>query len=163
MADELTKTNNIIDLNIGGIEKTKIRINGDNNSILELNLSDVGIGERLEKGYAKLQAEIKKISDMEISDEDLPKKLKEADRLMRETIDYIFDSNVSEVCCKFGTMFDLDNGVYKFERILEALTNLYADNINSEYRAMKKRVQQVTDKYTPQDHNRPKANKKRKD
>ena len=159
--DETMKKNTIIDLNIDGIEKTKIRINGNNDSILELNLSDVEIGDRLEKGYENLYTEIKKIAELDVDDENLSKILKDADKAMRGYIDYIFDSNVSEVCCKSGTMFDLDRGVYKFERILEALTKLYSDNINSEYKAMKKRLQQVTEKYQPQDH-KPKATKKRK-
>ena len=40
----------IIDLNIDGIKKQRFRINGDPDSIIELNLSDLNIRERLEKG-----------------------------------------------------------------------------------------------------------------
>lgn len=155
-------TNKIIDLNLDSVAKTKIRINGDNNSILELNLSDLTIAERLEKGYEKLQNNIKKLSDFDTEADNLSEQLHEVDNDMREVIDYIFDSNVSEVCCKSGTMFDLKDGVYKFESILEALTKLYSDTLNSEYKAMKRRVQQQTSKYLPQDH-RPKSTKRRKE
>lgn len=159
---EINSTSSIIDLNIDGVAKTRIRINGDNNSILELNLSDLGIAERLETGYQKLQKNVKKISEFDIESDDISSKLREIDNDMREVVDYIFDSNVSEVCCKSGTMFDLKNGVYKFENILEALTKLYSDTLNSEYKAMKRRVQQNADKYLPQDH-KPKSTKRRKE
>ena len=159
---KMNKQNEIIDLQIESVKKSRIRINGDNNSILELNLSDLNIAERLDKGYEKLQNCISKIANMDTEAEDLPKELHTIDQEMREIVDYIFDSNVSEVCCKSGTMFDLKDGVYKFESILEALTKLYSDNLNSEYKTMKKRVQQHTEKYMPQDHKQ-KSTKRRKE
>lgn len=156
------KNDEIVDINIAGVKKTRIRINGDNDSILELNLSDMRIAERLEKGYTKLQQNIQKITGIDLDNENVSKKLNEIDKDMREVVDYIFDTNVSEVCCKNGTMFDLQDGRYRFESILEALTQLYSDTLNSEYRAMKRRVQQNADKYIPQDH-KPRASKKRKE
>lgn len=146
------KQDNIIDIDIAGVQKTRIRINGDNNSILELNLSDMRIAERLEKGYNKLQQNIQKITKFDLDNDDVSGKLNEIDKDMKDVVDYIFDTNVSEVCCKDGTMFDLKDGMYRFETILEALTKLYSDTLNSEYRAMKRRVQQNADKYIPQDH-----------
>jgi len=151
----------ILDLNIAGIERTKVRINGRNDSILELNLSDLNISERLKKGYAELQKCAKSVADLDTSDkEELRKAFDDIDAKMREQVDYIFDANVSEVCCKGGTMLDPDNGVYRFERIIEALLKLYSDSVDAEYKAMKKRIQQGVDKYLPQDH-KPKAKKRK--
>ena len=148
------KQDDVIDLNINAVQKTKIRINGDNNAILELNLSDLRIADRLEKGYAKLQQNIKKITEIDTEDENVnvSKTLNEIDKDMRDVVDYIFDTNVSEICCKDGTMFDLKNGTYRFEGILEALTRLYSETLNSEYKAMKRRVQDKVNAYIPQDH-----------
>ena len=139
--------NKPIDLNIDGIKKTAFRINGDNNSILELNLSDVNIGERLEKGYIKLQQELEKIATIPDDDTDAYEELKKADKVMREQLDYIFDSNVSEVCGKGGSMYDPKDGSYRFEHILSTLLKLYDESINREYALMKKRIDKHTGSY----------------
>lgn len=144
----LTDENKVIDLNIDGIKKTSFRINGNNDAILELNLSDLGIGERLEKGYENLQSIIKDISKVSEKDENFTEEFKKADQKMREQLDYIFDSNVSEVCGKNGTMYDVKNGEFRFESILNALTALYANNLNDEYKKMKERIKKHTEKYT---------------
>ena len=164
--EEKTMNNEkIVDINISGIEKTKIRINGRNDSILELNLSDFNISERIEEGYAKLNDEITKLADIDmdsLENKELTKLLKDTDKIMRDTIDYIFDSNVSEVCCKTGTMFDIVDGAYKFEKILESLTSLYTENVNREYRAVKKRIQDKASKYIPQDHKKKSKSQKKR-
>ena len=49
--------NDIIDINLQGIAKTKFRINGEPGAIIELNLSDLSIMDRLEKGMKDLQKE----------------------------------------------------------------------------------------------------------
>lgn len=144
-------TNKFVDINLGN-ERTQIRINGRNDSILELDLTDLGIADRLQKGYVKLQASVESIKNLSAEDEKLSEKLNEADKQMREAIDYIFDSNVSEVCCPSGTMFDPKDGEYKFERILNALLKLYDESITTEFNKMKKRVAEEVGKYMPQDH-----------
>lgn len=141
-------TSGVIDLNIDGIKRTSFRINGDNNSILELNLSDLELGNRLEEGYKKIQAELTKISDLP-EDADISAELKKADKFMREQLDYIFDSNVSEVCGKGGTMYDMKDGSYRFEHIITALLGLYKNNMNEEYERIKKRIEKHTGKYVP--------------
>lgn len=145
---EDTATSDVIDLNIDGIKRTSFRINGDNNSILQLNLSDIGLAERLEKGYTKIQQELTRLSGLP-EDSDFTAELKKADKLMRTQLDYIFDSNVSEVCGKGGTMYDLKNGSYRFEHIITALLRLYDNSISEEYAKMKKRIQKHTEKYVP--------------
>lgn len=144
--NETKVADQIIDINISGVKKSKFRINGDDNAILELNLSDMGIGERLEIGYNRLQECLKEISQLP-EDADMASQLSKVDTEMRKELDYIFDSNVSEVCGKGGTMYDVKDGEFRFESILNALTKLYADNLNEEYKKMKKRIQQHTDKY----------------
>lgn len=143
-----TATSGVIDLNIDGIKKTSFRINGDNNSILELNLSDLELGNRLEEGYKKIQAELTRISELP-EDANISAELKKADKLMRDQLDYIFDSNVSEVCGKGGSMYDPKDGSYRFEHILTVLLGLYNNNMNEEYEKMKQRIQKHTEKYVP--------------
>lgn len=150
--EKLKRGDDCVDLNIAGVQKTRIRVNKDDNAILELNLSDMRIAERLEKGYNRLQENIKKVSEMDVENDDVTAKLHEVDVEMRDIIDYIFNGNVSAVCCKDGTMFDLSNGEFRFENIIGALVQLYSDTLSSEYNSMKKRVQTSANKYITQDH-----------
>lgn len=166
LTDENNITNqaqNIVDINLDGVTKQKFRINGDNNSIIELNLSDLGIVDRLEVGYKKLQDFVKDAAKVDVDSDNLSDDIKAIDKQMRDTIDYIFDSNVSEVCCKYGTMLDPKNGMYKFEVILDGLTKLYTDNLNSEYKKMKARIDATAKQYIPQDHKPKSKSVKRKE
>lgn len=146
---DINKTeDNIIDITIEGIKKQRFRINGDPNSIIELNLSDFGIYERLEKGMAKLQDEMSKIANIPEDDAKIQEKMREANKAMCEWMDYIFDSPISEVFSKGGTMYDPKDGMFRYEHILDTLTKLYTNNINDEYKKLKARVQKHTEKYT---------------
>lgn len=140
-------TNEIIDLNIEGIKRSRFRINGDSTAIIELNLSDLNTIDRMQEGMKKLEEEMTAIANLP-DDENLSDKLKEADARMREYVDYIFDYPVSAVCVKSGTMYDPKNGMFTYEHIIDALTKLYTNNLNAEYKKMKSRVQKYTDKYT---------------
>lgn len=140
---------NIIDINLeGAVTKQRFRINGDSSAIIELNISDIGIIERLRVGLDKLEEEMKNISDIPDDDIDLSAKLKKADQRMREQIDFIFDSPVSAVCARGGTMYDPKDGKFRYEVIIDGLLKLYTDNINKEAALIEKRIKKHTDKYT---------------
>lgn len=144
--DEKVVTDNIIDINLEGVKKSKFRINGDPHAIIELNLSDLSIGTRLEDGLKKLEEEMAAIANLP-EDENISEALNIADSTMRKYIDYIFDSPVSEVVGKGGSMYDPINGEFRYEHIIEGLVKLYSDNLEEEYKKMRKRVQKHTDKY----------------
>ena len=74
--------------------------------------------------------------------------LTEIDNKMRDIIDFIFDTNASEICAPSGNMFDPVGGQYRFERILDKLTTLYANGLNAEFNQIKNRVESKTSKYT---------------
>lgn len=137
----------VVDIQIDGIKKQRFRINGDPKSIIELNISDLSISDRLEKGYKKLQDEMSNIASISEDDDKLSEKMAQANKVMCEWIDYIFDSPVSAVLCKSGTMYDPYNGMFRYEHIIDSLTKLYTDNINDEYKKLKARVQKYTEKY----------------
>ncbi len=138
----------IIDIQIALPKKKKFRVNGDPNKILELDISDMGIMERLEKGWANLQKEVEKIGVLDTDDEKFSEQLAAIDKAMRKHVDYIFDSNVSEVCAGKGKMIDPWQGQIRYEHILDSLLTLYADNIKHEYSKIKARTKKHTDKYT---------------
>lgn len=159
----------VIDIDLSPIKKSKIRINGDQNTIIELNLSDTRIIERLSTAYKNLQdlekevAELSSNVNVDVEDgneedftkaaDELAKSLAELDRKMRDEVDYLFDSKVSDICVPDGTMYDPHDGQFTFEYIIEQLSHLYTNNFNEEFEKMKKRVNKHTAKYT-QDHQR---------
>ena len=158
----MATTNNITDINLSGIQKKRFRVNGDDNSILELNTSDLNLLVRLREAYPKLIAladnAFKQWPEGQIDEEsdfmtdpvitETIKILQNVDSEMRELIDYIFDANVSEVCAPNGTMYDPIGGKLRYEYIIECLTGLYETNISSEMNKISKRVKKHTDKYS---------------
>ena len=148
---------NFVDIQIPGVSKQRFRINGDNDKILELDTQDVNIIPRLNKGYKELMGLVDKISEVSAAaDEDatdkalekMSAKIEELDSKMKNWVDYIFDSNVSEVCIGNGSMYDPSDGKFKFEHIIESLGKLYAETFNEEFEKMRKRVSKHTNKYT---------------
>lgn len=145
----------IVDIDLSATRKKVFRVNGDNERMLELNISDFGFLTRLEEGYAKLNAIVDGLQDMraiDLDEEDGLSKLAETfakkDKEMRDTVDFIFDADVSKVCAPDGSMYDLFNGILRFEYIIEILVKLYEDNIQKEFKKMQKRVANKTSKYT---------------
>ena len=160
MKDEVmvNQTNDgIVDIDLSIIKKKKFRINGDNTKILELNVSDMGIVSRLDEAYPKLSALQDKVANLDdivegLEDQEIlsttAKKLTEIDAEMRELLDFIFQSNVSEVCGADGSMYDLIEGTFRYEHIISALSRLYETNLDSEVSKIKARIDKHTAKYT---------------
>jgi hypothetical protein len=155
--------NDIMDVDLSIIKKKRFRINGDNTKILELNVSDMGIVSRLDEAYPKLMAlqdKVSAIADINEEADDMEllsttaSKLKEIDTEMREILDFIFQSNVSEVCGSEGSMYDPIEGTFRYEHIISTLVKLYENNLNAEFNKMKENISKHTAKYT-------KARKKR--
>ena len=158
LEDTNVREENIVDLDMGAVKKTKFRINGDNTKILELNIADMGIINRLEEVYDDLKEMANEATSNEVHDTDeetireLSKQMMELDKKMREKMDYLFQAPVSDICAGNGTMFDPVEGKFRFEYIIEHLSNLYANNFKKEFDAMEKNISKRTAKYTTQDH-----------
>ena len=144
------------DIDLSEIRKKCFRINNDNSKILELNISDMNTIVRLNEDYPKLmdlaRSAVIEQNDSEKSTEEelaaMSDLIKKIDNEMRELIDHIFDSNVSELCASDGSMYDLFNGKFRFEYIIEKIASLYGENISKELKSVTKRIQKHTGKYT---------------
>ena len=99
-------TDNIKDISLDMADRQRFRINGNPDAIIELNLSDMGIVDRMEKGVEALNKKMGEIARTSSDDENLSEKLKQIDQDMRDVVDNIFDYPVSAVCAKYGTMYD---------------------------------------------------------
>ena len=148
MLNDETKTpDEIIDLNLDSVKRSRFRINGNNDAIIELNLSDLGIVDRLKVGMEKLTQAMNEIAAIPSDDDNISEVMKQADQKMREYVDYIFDYPVSAVCAKHGTMYDPKDGKFRYEAIIDGLTKLYEENINAEYQKLQARLSKHTAKY----------------
>lgn len=145
----------ILDIDLSVTRKKKFRIDGDDNRILELNTSDMNIVKRLNTIYPKLQKlAVKASSQLELDSEsdDFIAKAGEAissiDADMRQLIDELFDAEVSKITAPDGSMYDLFNGKFRFEHIIDTISGLYENNFNSEYKKISERITKHTSKYT---------------
>lgn len=145
------------DIDLSVTRKKRFRIDGDNNRYLELNTSDMNIITRLNNLYPKLQklsqdAAVKQLDKDETDDEKVIARISNAlvkiDVQMRQILDEIFDSNVSEMCAPNGSMFDPFNGEFRFEHIIDVISKLYKNNLNNEFKKMSAKMKKHTDKYT---------------
>ena len=133
--------------------KKKFRIDGDQNRVIEIDPSDMNILVRLEDTYPKIKqlaiSASEKMSTISEDDSltDVAEVLRGIDTEMRKYMDYIFDADVSAKCAPSGNMFDPTNGQFRFEHIIEVLTQLYANNITSEFKKMQDNVKKHTTKY----------------
>lgn len=153
------ETDSVFDgeINLSAVRKKRFRIDGDNNRYLELDTSDMGIITRLDTLYPRLEklsqeASFQQIVKSETDDESKLTKVSQAlikiDAQMRQIVDDIFASNVSEMCAPSGTMFDPFNGEFRYEHIVDVISKLYTENVNKEFRKMAARVKKHTAKYT---------------
>ena len=155
-------SNDIQDINLSVIQRKKFRIDGDDDRIIELNTTDMNILSRLKTAYPQLMELSSEAADKLPSNIELPDDgsifdseeistaisvLTEVDKKMRELIDYIFDSNVADICAPFGSMYDMINGQFRFEHIIECLSNLYEQDLAKETKKLSARVRKHTDKY----------------
>lgn len=144
--------------------KKSFRIDGDNDRIIYLDTSDMNIMVRAEEVYPEISklaveavdklASTNKPKDAETEDDgeafisDIATVLKEIDAKMREKLNYIFASDIADICEPTGNMYDLVGGEFRFEHIIEVLTGLYANNLTAEFKKMQARVKKHTAKYT---------------
>ena len=147
-------------LDLSNLQKTKISVKHNDDDIrdLYLNLSDMNIIVRFKEKYKELQELESKafstIGSKPVNTENnaeeilnLADVLSEVDTQMRECIDYIFDSNVSEVCVPFGSMYDIVDGEMRCEHVVDAISALYESNIHKETKKLESKIKKHTDKY----------------
>lgn len=153
-------TINNIDLNIG--LKTEYTINGNKDLVIKLNTSDMGIISRLDETIPKLNDLESQYAGLFEDNNDnteealgvFTTKFKELDKEARDIVNYLFDYDICSVCASCGTMFDLQDGEYRFAVIIETLLNLYTDTIQSELDKRLAKMKKRTEKYVNRDHKR---------
>lgn len=132
-----------------GEEYVELTINNDEDRVIRVDLSDFGMIERLNESYKKIEEFQKCHNDVKINpDGTAADKLNESaeilkafNALVREQIDYILDSKVSDIV--FGNKNPLSTvkGVPLYERFLNALRPYIEKIAKREKEESDKRVQ----------------------
>lgn len=111
---------------------------------LYVNPADIGIAARLEEARRAIQ----QLADGLAADAGVDQII-EADKLIREQINYIFGSDASSVFFKgVSALALLPDGTMVFEKALQAAVPIIEDAVGSAVRASQKRVQKHAGAYT---------------
>lgn len=111
-----------------------------------VNPADFGIAARLEEARRAIQ----QLADGLASDADADvDKIIEADKLIKEQVNYIFGSDASSVFFKgVSALALLPDGSMVFEKALQAAVPIIEDAVGNAVRASQKRVQKHAGAYT---------------
>lgn len=147
------KLDGVVDIQLNIDNRKQFRINNDDKRIIELDISDFGILNRLRESYPRLQELGVKGFEFDEDDENIKlgefmDSLNAINDEMISIIDYIFDSKVAKICANDKPLYNMVAGKFVFEIILDALFNLYSDNIRTELGQMSQRMKAHTSKYT---------------
>ena len=145
----------ILNINLDKGRRKRFTIDGDENRVLEINPSDMGIFARLSEFDEQVTAAMEKFSNEQAevtTDEDfdivkLGKLITELDHFIREKMDWLFDTNVSEVMAPHGTMLDPINGEFRFQYLNEVLSDLFDKQFTKELKIRNDTIRKHTKKY----------------
>ena len=150
----MAEINPTIQLDLSGTRKKPINVMTTNGEIKQLNidLGDFNILTRLKQMYGKFEEIATKASERFAEDLDnmdnIIDGLDDLDTEMKACIDFVFDTNVSEICVGNGSIVSMYNGKFFFETIMEGLANLCGENVAFEYKKMEQRIKKRTQQYT---------------
>lgn len=127
-------------------------INGDENRVIMFNPSDLAIIKRLEEAKNKISESMAIKDDIELDNEGKPvdslenysKVISHIDNVIKEQINYIFDSDVANVV--FGNQSPLANikGKPLYERFMESVMPEIKKAVEEEAKESRKRVAKYT-------------------
>lgn len=143
-------------INFGFDTKKSFTIDGDENRVIYLDTADVGIVKRFNDSISQineLEKKWEKLTDMSTDNEgdyvDFTTLFAEVERDIRDIIDRIFDSPVSDTILGNSSAFSPVGGNYKFEQIINTLIGLYEADIKNEADKINKaHISKHTAKYT---------------
>lgn len=126
--------------------KKKYAINGDENNVIEVDVSDLNLIKRFEKATPKIEELEDKFKDI---DSPTVEQLEEADHKLRTILNEVFESDVCTPA--FGNVNCLSpvaNGKFLFEAFVEALMPMIKQDIKATAQASKIHLEEKTSKYT---------------
>lgn len=120
-------------------------INNDENRIIRFNPKDFGILTRMEDTLSDFEALEKKLKDG--NEEEFTNNLREAEKVVHEKIDSIFNANVHDIIFNHQSPISLVGGEFLFMRVIEALIPIVEKEVKYEMQKSEKRMSKYTEKY----------------
>lgn len=134
-----------IDFNSGNYKE--YAINGDENRVIRINVSDVGIITRIQDAMSKADNIAEEVSERE-KKEDRTQLLKEYDQRAREMVNDIFGSDVCTAALGSVNVFSVaSNGKPVLFNFLEALLAVVVQEIKSTQTAAQIKLEEKVEKY----------------
>ena len=120
-------------------------INNDENRVIRFNPKDFGILTRMEDTLSDFEALEKKLKDG--NEEEFTNNLREAEKVVHEKIDSIFNANVHDIIFNHQSPISLVGGEFLFMRVIEALIPIVEKEVKYEMQMSEKRMSKYTEKY----------------
>lgn len=120
-------------------------INNDENRVIRFNPKDFGILTRMEDTLSDFEALEKKLKDG--NEEEFTNNLREAEKVVHEKIDSIFNANVHNIIFNHQSPISLVGGEFLFMRVIEALVPIVEKEVKYEMQKSEKRMSKYTEKY----------------
>lgn len=120
-------------------------INNDENRVIKFNPKDFGILTRMEDTLSDFEALEKKLKDG--NEEEFTNNLREAEKVVHEKIDSIFNANVHDIIFNHQSPISLVGGEFLFMRVIEALVPIVEKEVKYEMQKSEKRMSKYTEKY----------------
>ena len=120
-------------------------INNDETRVIRFNPKDFGILTRMEDTLSDFEALEKKLKDG--NEEEFTNNLREAEKVVHEKIDSIFNANVHDIIFNHQSPISLVGGEFLFMRVIEALVPIVEKEVKYEMQKSEKRMSKYTEKY----------------
>lgn len=120
-------------------------INNDENRVIRFTPKDFGILTRMEDTLSDFEALEKKLKDG--NEEEFTNNLREAEKVVHEKIDSIFNANVHDIIFNHQSPISLVGGEFLFMRVIEALVPIVEKEVKYEMQKSEKRMSKYTEKY----------------
>lgn len=126
----------------------EFNINGDPNRVIRFNPTDISIIERAQKVKKEIGEEVKNLDKLEINDDEaVAKAVEEVNKIIKEKINYIFGSGISETVFGVQSPLASANGVTLAERFIAAAIPIIQKEIEDEDKKSKARMSKYTERY----------------
>lgn len=123
-------------------------INGDPARVIKFNPSDISIIERAQKVRKEISEEVKSLDNLKIEDEEeLANAVNKVNEIVKEKINYIFGSDVSDIAFGLQSPIASANGVTLAERFISAVLPIIQKEIEEEDKKSKARISKYTERY----------------
>lgn len=126
-------------------EYKEFAVNNDENRVIRFNPKDFGILTRMEDTLSDFEALEKKLKDG--NEEEFTNNLREAEKVVHEKIDSIFNANVHDIIFNHQSPISLVGGEFLFMRVIEALVPIVEKEVKYEMQKSEKRMSKYTEKY----------------